>query len=87
MLRTQPTIKTDERLDVIGRELQRLRTFIEELLNLSRFDLGQVRLRPVQCDLNALIQTLINDRRSLAEERGLTLNPDLQPDLAISLVG
>jgi PAS domain S-box-containing protein len=81
MLRTQPAVKTEERLDVIGRELQRLRNLIEELLNLSRFDLGQVTLRPVQSDLNALVQTLINDRRSLAEERGLLLCSDLQSDL------
>ncbi len=32
MLRAQPTIKTEERLDVIGRELQRLRNLIEDLL-------------------------------------------------------
>jgi PAS domain S-box-containing protein len=81
MLRTQPTIKTEERLDVIGRELQRLRSLIEELLNLSRFDLGQVTFRPVPCNLNELIRTLINDRRSLAEERGLTLNSNLQLNL------
>jgi PAS domain S-box-containing protein len=81
MLRTQPAVKTEERLDVIGRELQRLRNLIEELLNLSRFDLGQVTLRPVQSDLNKLVQTLINDRRSLAEERGLLLCSDLQPDI------
>jgi PAS domain S-box-containing protein len=81
MLRAQPTIKTEERLDVIGRELQRLRNLIEELLNLSRFDLGQVALRPVKCDLNALVQTLVNDRRSLAEERGLSLNVKLKENL------
>lgn len=81
MLRSQPAIKTEERLDVIGRELQRLRNLIEELLNLSRFDLGEVTLRPMQCDLNALVLTLINDRRSLAEERGLSLNSNLQSGL------
>jgi len=83
MLRTQPTVKSEERLNVIGHELQRLRSLIEELLNLSRFDLGQVTLRPVNCDLNGLIQTLINDRRSLAEERGLTLKSSLQGDLGL----
>jgi signal transduction histidine kinase len=81
MLRSQPNIKSAERLEVIGRELQRLRTLIEELLNLSRFDLGQVRPRFVPCDLNALIKTLMGDRRSLAEERGLTLNTNLQSTL------
>jgi PAS domain S-box-containing protein len=83
MLRSQPTVKSEERLDVIGRELQRLRTLIEELLNLSRFDLGQVKHKFVQFDLNSLVQTLINDRRSLAEDRGLTLILNLQPDLEL----
>ncbi len=81
MLKAQPNIKSAERLEVIGRELQRLRTLIEELLNLSRFDLGQVRPRFIPCDLNALIQTLMDDRRSLAEDRGLTLNTNLQANL------
>jgi PAS domain S-box-containing protein len=81
MLRAQPTIKTEERLDVIGRELQRLRSLIEDLLNLSRLELGYVTFRPVLSDLNALIQTLVNDRQALASERGLTLRTELQLDL------
>jgi PAS domain S-box-containing protein len=81
MLRAQPNVKTDERLNVIGRELQRLRSLIEDLLNLSRFDLGQVTLHPLPCDLNVLIQTLVNDRRSLLEERGLNLEVNLQSSL------
>ncbi len=81
MLRAQPTIKTEERLDVIGRELQRLRSLIEDLLNLSRLDLGHVTFHPVLSDLNALVQTLVEDRQALARERGLTLRADLQADL------
>ena len=83
MLRAQPTIKTEERLDVIGRELQRLRSLIEDLLNLSRLDLGHVTFRPVSSDLNKLIQTLVNDRQALSKARGLTLNTELQPDLGL----
>ena len=81
MLRAQPTVKTEERLNVIGRELQRLRNLIEDLLNLSRLDLGTVTIRPMPNDLNAMVKTLVDDRRSLAEERGLTLTTDLQPDI------
>ncbi len=81
MLRAQPTVKTEDRLDVIGRELQRLRGLIEELLNLSRFDLGQVNFRSGECDLNGLIRTLVNDRQALAESHGLTLQIDLKTDL------
>jgi PAS domain S-box-containing protein len=81
MLRTQPNNKTEERLDVIGRELQRLRNLIEDLLNLSHFDLGYVAFRPVLCDLNALITTLVNDRRALAGDRGLSLLTELQQNI------
>ena len=81
MLRAQPAVKTEERLDVIGRELQRLRGLIEELLNLSRFDLGQVTFRSLPHDLNAIVQTLVNDRKALAESHGLTLATDLKSDL------
>jgi PAS domain S-box-containing protein len=81
MLRSQPAVKTEERLDVIGRELQRLRGLIEELLSLSRLDLGQVTFHITRCDLNGLIQTLVNDRQALAGAHNLTLQTELQANL------
>lgn len=81
MLRTQPTVKTEERLGVIGRELARLRNLIEDLLNLSRLDLGQVGFKPEPCDVNRLVRTLINDRQSMAEEKGLRVLLDLADGL------
>ncbi len=86
MLRSQPTIKTEERLDVIGRELQRLRNLIEDLLNLSHLDLGHMSFRPVLCNLNGLIQTLVNDRQELARDRGLTLRSELKTDLGFVML-
>ncbi len=83
MLRAQPTNKVEERLDVIGRELQRLRSLIEDLLNLSRLDLGHVTFRLTMCDLNLLVQTLVNDRQALAKQRGLTLQTQLEPDIPV----
>ena len=81
MLRANPDVKTMERLDVIGREIQRLRILIEDMLKLSRLDTGQVSFRPLPQDLNRIIQTLVNDRRTIAEGRGLTLTVELQPGL------
>jgi two-component system sensor histidine kinase BaeS len=40
-----------------------------------------VTIHPMPHDLNALIKTLVDDRRSLAEERGLTLITNLLADL------
>jgi PAS domain S-box-containing protein len=81
MLRANPEVKTVERLDVIGREIQRLRILIEDMLKLSRLDTGQVGFRPLPQDLNRIIQTLVNDRRTIAEGRGLTFTVELQPGL------
>jgi PAS domain S-box-containing protein len=81
MLSAYPSVKTEERLNVIGRELQRLRSLIENLLNLSRLELEQVTLRPMPHDLNKLIQSLTNDRRAMAEARGLTLTMELRSTL------
>lgn len=81
ILSTHPSEKTKERLDVIGREIQRLRNLIENLLNLSRLDLETGILRTMPHDLNKLIQTLMSDRSALAEERRLTLTTDLCPTL------
>jgi signal transduction histidine kinase len=81
MLSARPGEKTKERLDVIGREIQRLRTLIENLLNLSRLDLAQSTLRTAPNDLNRLVLSLVNDRQSLMVERGLTLITELSPAL------
>jgi signal transduction histidine kinase len=81
ILRSNPGVKAEQRLDVIGRELQRLRSIIEELLNVSRLDQGQVAFFPRLHDLNEIVRTLVDDRRALAEERGLILLADLHPGL------
>lgn len=81
MLSARPTEKTNERLDVIGREIQRLRTLIENLLNLSRLDLSQSPSRPLPNDLNKLIQSLVDDRHALAEKHGLSLQAELSSKL------
>jgi len=83
MLSAHPSEKTKERLDVIGREIQRLRILIENLLNLSRLDLTQVTLRTTPHDLNEIIQSLVDDRYALAKERGLNLTAELFPALPL----
>ncbi len=81
LLSAYPEVKTKERLAVIGREIQRLRILIENLLNLSRLDLTQATVRTMPQDLNKLVQSLVDDRSTLAGERGLTLRSELSVDL------
>ncbi len=86
MLRAQPNVQIEERLNVIGRELQRLRSLIEDLLNLSRLDSGRASFTPLPHDLNQLLQTLVEDRRLLAQERNLELLLNLEANLPPVLV-
>lgn len=65
--------RLDEFLSILARETDRLTDLIEDLLALSRFDQGILRLRKSSFDLNALIREYEEDRRSLAESKGLTL--------------
>lgn len=86
MLRAQPNVQIEERLDVIGREIQRLRALIEDLLNLSRLESGQASFTPMPHDLNQLLQVLIEDRRLLAKERNLELLFEMEKNLPPVLV-
>ncbi len=69
---------------VLKRETERLQIMVEEVLDLSRLDLGRttVELEPV--DLNYLIGGLITDRGELAATKGLTL--DFEPGTGLPLV-
>jgi PAS domain S-box-containing protein len=81
MLAAHPEEKTRDRLDVIGRELQRLRSLIENMLDLSRMELEQMVFRIKPHGLNELVQNLVNDRRAMAEERGLSMVMETSPNL------
>lgn len=76
----EPT-KTSQYLETMDRESTRLANLIDDLLSLSRLDVGtvSVNLRPV--DINALLTALVEDRRVLAATRGLTLR--LECDLSV----
>ncbi|MBN1486041.1 MAG: GAF domain-containing sensor histidine kinase, partial [Anaerolineae bacterium] len=61
-------------METIHREANRLQKLIEDLLTLSRLDLGKVEVNMESIDLNALIHMLVEDRRPLFTHKGLSLN-------------
>jgi PAS domain S-box-containing protein len=70
-------------LSSIDREVERLRVLIEGVLTLSRLDLGQLTPNIRAVDLNAILQTLYQDRHMLFENQGLTLMLQTKPDLPL----
>lgn len=72
LLALQPD-RIREHLDILSRETDRLTSLIENILALSRFDQNVVRLDKSTFDINTLIDEYVEDRKAMAETRGLSL--------------
>lgn len=71
--------KQTEYLQTLRRETARLEQLIEDLLDLSRLDLGTTRLALTPTDLAQLLAPLVADRSALAAAKNLTI--DYQAEL------
>ncbi len=60
-------------LERMDRQLRRLNRKVEDLLEASRVVHGRVRLRPERLDLARLVRTVVEDRRPLLEQAGVTV--------------
>ena len=78
--------KRDQYLQTLQRETVRLENLIEDLLYISRLDMGAATTRRVPTELHPLIAQMITDRADLAARHGLSLDYlpklDLPPALA-----
>jgi signal transduction histidine kinase len=68
-------------LETVVRETDLLHSLIEDLLLLSRMDLGRLQLELQAVELNQLAGQLAADRTALFAERGLALETRLAPNL------
>jgi PAS domain S-box-containing protein len=68
-------------LETLSRESERLADLIDDLLSLSRLDARAVPFEPVSIDLNQLLVALVEDRQTLAANRGLRLSVETFPKL------
>jgi PAS domain S-box-containing protein len=68
-------------LDTLSRESDRLRFLIDDLLSLSRLEAGTTGFHPAPVDINALLASLVADRRGLAAQKNLSLRIEPQADL------
>jgi PAS domain S-box-containing protein len=79
--RVQDKERVTRYLETLSRESDRLANLIDDLLSLSRLEVGASPLQPRAVDINQLLHSLINDRRSLASQQGLALIVESDPDL------
>jgi signal transduction histidine kinase len=85
LLRTGKPDKRDEYLQTLRHETARLNQLIEDLLEISRLDLGQTSIDLVPVDVNRLAALLQPDWQAAADARGLTFDLQCAPDLLPAL--
>jgi len=78
--------KHGEYLQTLHREQSRLEKMIEDLLDLSRLDLGVTPIQPQSQPLDPLLRQLVADRVNLAIEHGLTLDYQAAEDLPLAFI-
>ncbi len=85
ILRDGKDLPEDKRihfLEVVVLESQRLSRLIEEILDLARLESGRLTLTPQKLDLVALTQHSVDAVHRLQEDRGVTLQVDIDVDEA-----
>ena len=70
-------------LEIIGRQTQRMERLVKDLLRLARLDAGQETLDLVACDTRLLVEGVVDDLESAAEERRQRVEVRIAPDATI----
>jgi two-component system phosphate regulon sensor histidine kinase PhoR len=70
-------------LEIIGRQTQRMERLVKDLLRLARLDAGQETLDLVACDTRLLVEGVVDDLESAADERQQRVEVEIAPDAAI----
>jgi PAS domain S-box-containing protein len=73
----------DQYLQTLRHEVNRLEALIENLLSLSRLDMGKIAITLGPIDLNRSVNQLAYDRRALMAESGLSMNTQLDQHLPL----
>ncbi len=71
----------EDYVETLTRETERLMRLIEDLLAISRLDAKTTTVELAPIDLNALAQSLVEDRRRLFAAKGIALELETQEDL------
>jgi|GEM_PF-1824895 len=72
----------EQYMGILNRETERLQQLIEDLLDISRLELGQTRPTLAPVDINQLVTLLARDRMVLFANRGITLQVLTESGLA-----
>ncbi len=81
LLRQSPPEKHASYLSALETEANRQARLVQEILQFSRIDAGQIELKREPTQLNELILTVLSGQQALADQRNIALHHQLDDDL------
>ncbi|MDP3735083.1 MAG: ATP-binding protein [bacterium] len=81
------TEQVHEAVDRIFRSGNALALIVDDFLNISRIEQGQLKYDFVEIDLSALLSRLVEEQRSVSEKIGLTLDLHMQTGEPVTIQG
>ena len=73
LIQRSPASRRAQYFEALDQEAARLSKLVEDILQISRIEAGQLELERQRIDLNTLSETAVISHRALAESKGLTL--------------
>ncbi len=70
-------------LETVTKNINYLRHLIDDILDISRFEAGRLKLSFDQVDISSVIKSVVQTMSLQAEEKGMHVTVDLQPDLPL----
>jgi signal transduction histidine kinase/ActR/RegA family two-component response regulator len=77
----QAVERLDQNLDIIVNEGERLTRLINDVLDIAKMEAGRIEWQDELIHIDSLVQKAVQSMSALAEEKGLTLNNQVQEDL------
>lgn len=86
-LQQEPAVKVREYLEVVTSAGNNLLLIINEILDLSKIESGELKLENIAFNLPDILKNLVHMLQVEAEKKGIALSAKIMPDVPVALLG
>lgn len=87
MMQMNPTLRTNENVDILSFSSKNLLSLITDILDFSKIEAGKIELSKNKVYLHELLKSIYQTFNILCEEKGITLKLNIQHDLPHVIIG
>jgi signal transduction histidine kinase/CheY-like chemotaxis protein len=87
ILRDNPRTEQKEQLNVLLFSANNLLAIVNDILDYNKIEAGKVSFEAIETDVSGLVKNIFSGLRTHAEEKGLDLRLQIDPDLRSRIIG